>query len=233
MLVLTHDNREVSRLMNEEDNQVISNTWQILNTEPNYKTLAHDIICDFIHFTSDGSRQFTVKLSRNQTFEDFNKFTPASISTCESVLINTKFVFPKQIYSYPVYINIFFHPCPPSFSLSKDPPFRCDCNQLMKQLPGVTCHIQDQTISRSGLVWISTDGNETMAASNCPYNYCNRGEIYMALEDPDSQCNFNHSCTLCGGCRLVSVLPWAPINVCTVLTLIFLSFYHLPWQELF
>ena len=71
----------------------------------------------------------------------------------------------------------------------------------MKQLPGVTCHIQDQTISRSGLVWISTDGNETMAASNCPYNYCNREEINMALEDPDSQCNFNHSGTLCGGCQ--------------------------------
>ena len=65
----------------------------------------------------------------------------------------------------------------------------------MKQLPGVKCHIQDQTISRSGLVWISTDGNETVAASNCPYNYCNTSE------DPDSQCNFNHSGTLCGGCQ--------------------------------
>ena len=63
------------------------------------------------------------------------------------------------------------------------------------------CHIQDQTISRSGLVWISTDDNETVAASNCPYNYCNREEINVTLEDPDSQCNFNHSGTLCGGCQ--------------------------------
>ena len=71
----------------------------------------------------------------------------------------------------------------------------------MKQLPGVKCHIRDQTISRSGLIWISTNGNETVAASNCPYNYCNREKIYMTLQDSDSQCNFNHSGTLCGGCQ--------------------------------
>ena len=195
VLVLTHDNREISQLMNEEDNQEITNTWEILNKESNYKTLAHDIICDFINLTNSESWEFTVKsnLSGNPTIEDFNKFTPG--------LIDAKFVFPKEIYSYPVYIKISFRPCPPGFSLSKDPPFRCDCNQLMKQLPGVKCHIQDQTISRSGLVWISTDGNETVTASNCPYNYCNREEINITLEDPDSQCNFNHSGTLCGGCQ--------------------------------
>ena len=141
-------------------------------------TLAYDIICDFINLNSF---QFTIKyeqsnLPGNRTIENFNKFTPAYITSCESA-INTKLAFPKEIYSYPVYINISFRPCPPGFSLSKDPPFRC------------------------GLVWISTDGNETMAASNCPYNYCNREEINMPLQDPDSQCNFNHSGTLCGGCQ--------------------------------
>ena len=40
-----------------------------------------------------------------------------------------------------------------------------------------------------------------MAAFNCPYNYCNRDETNITLEDPDSQCNFNHSGTLCGGCQ--------------------------------
>ena len=203
VLVLTHDNREISQLMNEEDNQEITNSWEILNKEPNYKILAHDIICDFINFTIN---EFTIEynesnLCSNRTIEDFNKFTISYINSCESVLIHTKFVFPKEIYSYPVYLNISFHPCPPGFSLSKDPPFRCDCNQLMKQLPGVKCHIQDQTISRSGLIWITTDGNETVTGSNCPYNYCNREEINVTLEDPDSQCNFNHSGTLCGGCQ--------------------------------
>ena len=206
VLVLTHDNRDISQLMNEEDNQEIINTWDKLNKESNYKTLAHDIICDFINFTSNNGFQFTVKynesnLSGNRTIEDFNKFTPASITSCESVLMHTKFVFPKEIYSYPVYINVSFCPCPPGFLLSKHMPFRCDCNQLMKQLPGVKCHIQDQTISRSELVWIGTDGNETVAALNCPYNYCSREDINVTLEDPDSQCNFKHSGTLCGGCQ--------------------------------
>ena len=71
----------------------------------------------------------------------------------------------------------------------------------MQQLPGVKCHIQDQTISRSGLVWINNDGNETVATSHYPYNYCNKEEINMTLENPDCPCNFNHSGTLCGGCQ--------------------------------
>ena len=164
VLVLTHDNKEISHLMNVEDNQEITNSWEVINKERNYKTLAQDIICDFIYFTSWSVWPFTIKyneskLSGNRTIEDFYKFTTALIKYsnhyCRSEFIQTKFVFPKEIYSYPVYINISFRPCPPGFSLSKDSPFRCDCNQLMKQLPGVKCHIQDQTISRSGLVWIS------------------------------------------------------------------------------
>ena len=209
VLVLTHNNIEISHLTNEEDNQKVTNTWEILSKEPNYKTLAQDIICDFIKFTV-WNQKFTIKFNEsnqpgNRTIENLYKFTPDPLKIfntyCGSTFIQTKFVFPKVIYSYPAYINVSFRPCPPGFSLSKHPPFRCDCNQLVKQLPGVKCHIQDETISRCGLVWISSDGNETVAASNCPYNYCNREKIYMTLEDPDSQCNFNHSGTLCGGCQ--------------------------------
>ena len=44
VLVLTHENREISLLMNEEDSQKITNSWEILSKEPNYKTLANDIM---------------------------------------------------------------------------------------------------------------------------------------------------------------------------------------------
>ena len=242
VLVLTHNNIEISHLMNEEDNQKVTNTWEILSKEPNYKTLARHIICDFLNF-STFPVTFTIKYNEsnqpgNRKIENLYNFTPAPVDIhnryCDSTFLQTKFVFPKHIYSYPAYINVSFRPCPLGFSLSKHTPFRCDCNQLIKQLPGVKCHIQDETISRCGLVWISSDGNETVTASNCPYNYCNREKIYMTLEDPDSQCNFNHSGMLCvEGASLVSVLPWAPISVCTVPTLPLLSSYHLPWQELF
>ena len=173
--------------------------------------MAQGIICNFINFTNTASRftneYYESNQADNRTIEDFYKFTIAFIHHGQYYcgkyfdMLQTKFVFSKEIYSYPIYINISFHPCPLGFSLSKDPPFRCDCNRIVKQLPGVKCHLQDQTISHSGLAWISTDGNETIAASNCPYNYCNREEINMTLEDPDSQCNYNHSGTLCGGCQ--------------------------------
>ena len=74
ILVLTHDNREISRLRNEEDNKEITNSWEILNKELNYKTLAQDILCDFIERTIvyNESNQ-----SDSRTIEDFDKFTNA------------------------------------------------------------------------------------------------------------------------------------------------------------
>ena len=213
VLVLTHDNREISHLMNEENNQEITNSLEILSKEPNYKNLAQDIICDFIDFSKNywpypaPLKYDELNQPGNRTIQHFYKFIPAPIDIhnysqyCDQKFIQIKLVFPKEIYGDPVYINIFLRPCPPGFFLSKHPPFKCDCNQLMQHIPGVKCHIQDQTISRSGLVWISTDDNETVTASNCPYNYCNREEINMTLENPDTQCNFNHSGTLCGRCQ--------------------------------
>ena len=115
-----------------------------------------------------------------------------------------KYTFPKEFYEYPFYVNISFDPCPLAFTLTTELPFRCDCNQLLKSLQTVHCHIQDQTITRSGLVWVgrTSSDNETVAAGHhCPFNYCSREEIHVNLSDPDSQCNYNHSGTLCGGCQ--------------------------------
>jgi len=101
----------------------------------------------------------------------------------------------------PVYINVSILPCPSGFTLRKERPFRCDCNDLLQSLNGVSCHIQDQTIGRSGLVWIGTlkDENESVVTSEyCAYGYCNNGETNVTLSEPDSQCNYNHSWqTLC------------------------------------
>ena len=45
--------------------------------------------------------------------------------------------------------------------------------------------------------------NKAIAASQyCPLNYCNKGDRNVTLSKPDSQCNYNHSGTLCGGCKL-------------------------------
>ena len=53
-------------------------------------------------------------------------------------------------------------------------------------------------------MWVgrTSSDNETVAAGHhCPFNYCSQEEIRVNLSDPDSQCNYNHSGTLCGGCQ--------------------------------
>ena len=106
-----------------------------------------------------------------------------------------------------VYINISLLPCPPGFHIRSRKPFKCDCNKLLQQIPGVHCFIQEQTIHRTGLIWVGMidDGNATngtIAASKyCPLNYCNKASRNVTLSEPDSQCNYNHSGTLCGRCQ--------------------------------
>ena len=203
VLILAADNRDVFYLMNENDNREISNSWAILHKGPDYQKLAMEFISGFFtKYTFPNqfsSRYYESNMPANRTIENFYKFTPGE--TIQPNYIHSKFVFPREIYDYPVYINISFLPCPPGFSLSRDPPFRCDCNQLLQQLPGVKCHIQDQTITRSGLVWVGSNGNETVASSNCPFDYCFTKQINLTLDDSDSQCNLNHSGTLCGECQ--------------------------------
>ena len=104
----------------------------------------------------------------------------------------------------PVYVNVSFLPCPPGFMLTTD---KCDCDALLQQMHGVQCHIQEQTIGRSGLLWVGMIQNDngtkgTIAATDyCPLDYCNREERNVTLSESDSQCNHNHSGTLCGGCQ--------------------------------
>ena len=70
--------------MNDEDNQEITNTWEILSTKFNYKTLAQDVIYeyDFIDFKLPSRfSKFTIKYNQsksdNRTIEGFYKFTNA------------------------------------------------------------------------------------------------------------------------------------------------------------
>ena len=74
-------------------------------------------------------------------------------------------------------------------------------------MPGIHCYIQEQTIGRSGLLWVGmiqddNGTNGTVAASEYyPLDYCYAEDSNVTLSEPDSQCNFNHSGTLCGGCQ--------------------------------
>ena len=116
--------------------------------------------------------------------------------------------FPEYLLEFPKYIQVTFLNCPPGFEMTNNPP-KCECHSRLKQLPGVTCNIQDQTIWRSGLVWIGphSDDNtggpvtDVVAAVHCPYNYCTPRHIGIHLTNSESQCNSNRSGTLCGRCQ--------------------------------
>ena len=53
-----------------------------------------------------------------------------------------------------------------------------------------------------GMIDDDNEINRTIVASEyCPLNYCSNAASNLTLNEPDSQCNYNHSGTLCGGCQ--------------------------------
>ena len=109
----------------------------------------------------------------------------------------------REVYQFPVFINITVVPCPVGFQLTRRAPHVCDCQPLLQGVPGVECDIQQLTISRQGFVWIgvSHDGNEVMISESCPQGYCTKEKVNMSLDYLDSQCDYRRSGILCGQCR--------------------------------
>ena len=242
-LALKTSNAEVLEPMNTDDNHKLNNSWAILNENPNYHELALRLLFELgsrilsqldLHLlNTEGTSLLyeffscplfeTTLLSYNSSNsyidilkEDFLKFTLdiSTIGIC-NIARSVKFVFPKEIYTYPTFVNLSFQSCPLGFALSRKPPFKCDCNHLLQLMPQVTCNIQHRTITRDGLVWVGIHhGNGIVAASKyCPYNYCKSMHTEITLtaqeSDPefgnhsttDFQCNHQHSGVLCGGCQ--------------------------------
>ena len=86
-----------------------------------------------------------------------------------------------------------------------DKPAKCVCHTTLQQ-HNITCNIDDQTVHRSGTVWVNASfaGNESngvIVHHHCPFGYCNLEDLNIRLDSPDAQCNFNHSGILCGSCR--------------------------------
>ena len=109
-----------------------------------------------------------------------------------------------DLLSTPVYINITLLPCPLGFTLSRSPS-KCVCDPQLRDID-ITCNINDQSIHRSGTVWVkaSFEGNTSngvIISKYCPYNYCKPEVVAVNLEYPDSQCAFNHSGIICGTCQ--------------------------------
>ena len=165
--------------------------------------------CNSLHyaiFSTSGNLQQTLVFTaqdlyvtkyqeyHGQSIDKIKLYNFASLSVAQTLYYRTN----------PVYINISLLPCPPGFHISNS---KCDCNMLLQQVPGVQCFIQEQTIGRSGPVWVGmidddNGTNGTVAASQyCPLNYCSKATSNVTLSESDLQCRYNHSGTLCGECQ--------------------------------
>ena len=167
--------------------------------------------CNQLHYTvfsedegRDVTLVFTAKKQKNLT-QPVHRNEGIESQIIEEVK-NGNDLFLKDIQEFSVYLNISLLPCPAGFELIHKLS-KCDCRKKLQHLQRVTCDIQHQEIQRRGLVWVGplTDDNNTvidvMMAQNCPLNYCKEKAVYITLNRSDTQCNYNHSGTLCGGCQ--------------------------------
>ena len=106
----------------------------------------------------------------------------------------------------PVSITINILPCPLGFELSATD-LVCYCEHFLLQYVQ-SCSIADTRgmLHRNGMIWLSAaslDRNSSgtiLAHTLCPSSYCRSKHISISLDQPDEQCDFNHSGILCGGC---------------------------------
>ncbi len=106
--------------------------------------------------------------------------------------------------SFPVFINVTLHPCPLGFMLSGEP-YQCTCNTQLHN-HHIPCNLTTQTVQRSGTEWVNASFQKNVSDGvivnmYCPNDYCKSETVDVNLKHPDTQCDFNRSGILCGGCQ--------------------------------
>ena len=106
----------------------------------------------------------------------------------------------------PAVLNIAFQNCPIGFENSNSTN-ECICDHRL-QMFNITCNIDSQTILRTGEMsfWVNASyENESfegyISHPQCPLNYCTKKRKHINLNNPDEQCDSNHSGLLCGSCK--------------------------------
>ena len=104
---------------------------------------------------------------------------------------------------------VFLRQCPPAFVLSPVSR-RCKCAPILAH-HHANCYIDNQTILRPPMTWIgyyhnnSTDNTVNQSGvlfhQHCPFDHCVSDLTYLTINNTDTQCVFNHSGILCGGCK--------------------------------
>ena len=117
-------------------------------------------------------------------------------------------IITKPLLVHSVFIDVLLEECPIGFNLTTTPPYICTCHPTLEDNGIKVCIISNHTgwVYRSGTVWVSdsfseNENNTFVIHKYCPYDYCKQENISIDLRLPDTQCLFNHSGVLCGGCQ--------------------------------
>ena len=94
--------------------------------------------------------------------------------------------------------------CPHGFQLSTSTD-TCICNErLTSEKFTQSCDVETSTIFRpnGSEFWVGYDieSDSLILHPRCPFDYCTEYEQFVNVDDSDTQCNYNRTGKLCGGC---------------------------------
>ena len=101
-------------------------------------------------------------------------------------------------------VKVTFLPCPDGFILVDT---ECMCDERLTAF-NASCDVDSGKIRRQGnSFWVMAIYDNfsyqglVLHNDRCPFDFCVETTVEINLEDPDIQCNHNHSGILCGSCR--------------------------------
>ena len=171
----------------------LSNAYALLHPISQYGQVINNLLCNDLNYTV-----YSKLTDREETMY----ITPIHMDIREVIMYkevgcNTQ----ACLYYTPIFIYITILPCPSGFNLIGEPP-RCDCCQVLTD-HHIECEIVNGTgyFLWSGNVWINITKQGDSYVNRCPFDYCKISSKKIDVKHLNSQCAFNRTGRLCGGCK--------------------------------
>ena len=155
-----------------------------------------------------GSMRTTIKLSARPYQRITRKECMSSTDTDIISTYHKRGIIRDKLLYHTVYLRLTLEQCPPGFMLRQTPPYICSCHPRLVEKGVKVCTISNHTgyVYRNGATWVSLTETKTENRTDfvinqyCPNDYCKSDNISVDLASPNTQCEFNRSGILCGGC---------------------------------
>ena len=186
---------------------------QSLGARQKQQQIVNNKKCSNIEYSIHSkSQEVTIYLSTDSVTASSQRAIRSSRSFSRDELALARDKYHEQgiiefiLLNVPLSIRVSILPCPLGFEL-RQTDLVCLCEPFFMQYVQ-SCNVANRTglLHRNGTVWLSATSLEPnssgtiLAHKLCPFGYCRENSIAISLEQPDKQCDFNHSGILCGGC---------------------------------